>query len=126
MALTDEQPTPAVFDPNKPCMWDLVVNDAIDQFARSPTICRLVVEDMRAKDSAGAAKYGTRLQAENGRDALVDVYQELLDSSVYNRQAIWEQRSNLRAASELQSLYRRIMAALFDVREMIEKRGPVK
>jgi hypothetical protein len=53
-------------------------------------IWELVIEDMRRRDAAGRAKYGTALQAHNGRDALVDAYQEALDLAVYLRQAIAE------------------------------------
>lgn len=52
----------------------------------------LVIQDMRARDAMGAVKYGTRLQAYNGRDALVDAYQEALDLCVYLRQAIEERK----------------------------------
>ena len=58
--------------------------------ASGPAIWSLVVKDMLDRDLAGAAKYGTRLQAGNGRDALVDAYQEALDLCVYLRQAIEE------------------------------------
>ena len=122
MPLTDEQPPPAAFDPAKPCVWDLVANDAMDQFARSPHICRLAVEDMRARDRKGAAQYGCRLQPDNGRDALADSYQEMLDACVYARQAMYEARHSTRQSSELTSLYRRMMAALFDLREIIDQR----
>lgn len=60
---------------------------------RGPAIWDLVIEDMRARDASGAAKYGTRLQAHNGRDALVDAYQEALDLAVYLRQALEERRA---------------------------------
>jgi len=55
-------------------------------------IWELVIEDMRGRDAMGEKKYGTRLQAFNGRDALVDAYQEALDLVVYLRQAIEERR----------------------------------
>ena len=45
---------------------------------------------MLARDHLGEEKYGTRLQAFNGRDPLVDAYQEILDMSVYVRQEIEE------------------------------------
>lgn len=45
---------------------------------------------MEERDQQGAAKYGVRLHPFNGRDALVDLYQELLDASVYAMQAIYE------------------------------------
>jgi hypothetical protein len=58
--------------------------------AAGPAIWSLVIEDMRERDALGRARYGTALQAHNGRDALVDAYQEALDLVVYLRQAIEE------------------------------------
>lgn len=53
----------------------------------------LVIADMRERDSVGRQRYGTPLQANNGRDALVDAYQEALDLVVYLRQAIEERKA---------------------------------
>jgi hypothetical protein len=55
-----------------------------------PAVWDLVIGDMRARDEIGRARYSTPLQPFNGRDALVDVYQELLDAAVYIRQVIYE------------------------------------
>lgn len=55
-----------------------------------PAIWDLVIADMHARDQLGRAKYGTPLQANNGRDALLDAYQEALDLCVYLRQGIAE------------------------------------
>lgn len=52
----------------------------------------LVIEDMKARDQMGRKKYGTPLQAGNGRDSLVDAYQEALDLVVYLRNEIEERR----------------------------------
>lgn len=70
----------------------------------SRPIWELVVEDMKERDRVGRERYGTPLQAGNGRDALVDAYQEALDLVVYLRQAIAE-REQVVAAVE---------AAVFD------------
>lgn len=43
--------------------------------------------DMLARHEAGVAKYGTPLRVWNGRDAVVDAYQEALDLLVYAQQA---------------------------------------
>lgn len=51
----------------------------------------LVIADMKERNAAGTEKYGTPLQAHNGRRPLVDAYQELLDLCVYLKQAIHEQ-----------------------------------
>lgn len=69
-----EMPVPTV----GPAMWDLVI------------------EDMHKKDKAGECKYGVRLQAFNGRDPLVDAYQEVLDLAVYLRQQIYEREVHLK------------------------------
>lgn len=50
----------------------------------------LVISDLRARAAAGLLKYGTALKTGNGRDALVDLYQELLDAAMYARQRIAE------------------------------------
>lgn len=52
----------------------------------------LVVKDMRERDRMGARKYGRRLRARDGRDGLVDAYQEALDLAVYLRKRIEEER----------------------------------
>jgi hypothetical protein len=55
-----------------------------------PAAWDLVLGDISMRDTAGLTKYGTRLHPHNGRDALVDAYQEALDLVVYLRQAIYE------------------------------------
>lgn len=63
----------------------------------------LVIEDMRDRDRVGRERYGIPLRAFNGRDALVDAYQEALDLAVYLRQAI-EERSPSTAAKVLNKM----------------------
>lgn len=57
----------------------------------SKPIWELVIEDMQERNRIGIEEYGTPLQANNGRNALVDVYQELLDAAVYIKQKIIEE-----------------------------------
>lgn len=57
-----------------------------------PSVWQLVIEDARARNEFGIAKYRTPLQPFNGRDALVDSYQEALDLCVYLRQEIEERK----------------------------------
>lgn len=63
---------------------------SLDPPNESRPIWDLVIEDMQARDQLGRERYGTPLQAGNGRDALVDAYEEALDLAVYLRQAIAE------------------------------------
>jgi len=66
----NDQPPPIHND--QPAIWDLVKKDIAD------------------RDQVGVERYGTRLQPFNGRDALIDAYQEALDLVVYLRQALYE------------------------------------
>lgn len=50
----------------------------------------LVMDDMTDRRAVGIERYHTPLQVNNGRDALIDLYQELLDAVVYTRQLIAE------------------------------------
>lgn len=50
----------------------------------------LVVADIGARKEFGVKKYGTTLQAGNGRDQLLDAYQEALDLVVYLKAALVE------------------------------------
>lgn len=59
----------------------------------STPIWELVISDMKERDSVGRERYGIPLQANNGRDALIDAYQEALDLAVYLRQVIEERNS---------------------------------
>lgn len=50
----------------------------------------LVIADIAARRDVGIARYGTPLQAFNGRDALRDAYDEALDLACYLRQMLEE------------------------------------
>lgn len=70
------------------------MSDIVDQPApevnRHPAIQDLVIADMQERKRLGLERYGTLLQPFNGRKALVDRYQELLDAVQYTRQEIEE------------------------------------
>jgi len=55
--------------------------------AAAATLLRL---DIEARIESGRQKYGERLTSHNGRNAPMDLYQELLDAVVYARQCIVE------------------------------------
>ncbi len=60
----------------------------LPQFGVGPKTWQLVIDDMNERDEMGARKYGCRHQHDNGRDHLVDAYQEALDLCVYLRAEI--------------------------------------
>jgi hypothetical protein len=50
----------------------------------------LVHSDVEARVALGVRQYGERLRPFNGRDALLDAYEEVLDLAMYLRQVIYE------------------------------------
>lgn len=54
------------------------------------SITDLVIHDLVVRREAGKIKYGDELRTHNGRKALIDLYQELLDACLYCRQMIEE------------------------------------
>ena len=50
----------------------------------------LVKADIEKRIAKGVETYGERLQTHNGRDALIDAYEEALDLCMYLRQVIEE------------------------------------
>ena len=78
-----------------PAVYDLLFADLERLYGRSsPKMYALVNADFIARDNFGLTKYGTRLYPHNGRRAIVDLYQELLDAAVYARQALYEAHPN--------------------------------
>lgn len=55
-----------------------------------PLIGNLVARDLFARMRQGIETYDVPLQPFNGRDAMQDLYEELLDACCYLRQAIYE------------------------------------
>ena len=53
-------------------------------------VLEAVMDDFRERADSGREKYGTYLEAFNGRDPLWDAYQEAIDLAMYLRQAIME------------------------------------
>lgn len=91
MDLTKAQPAPVRND--GPCVQDLVIEDLktftpTQQFGGVADVAvAFVSADIEARKTQGLQKYGTLLQPNNGRDAVVDAYQEVIDGVQYLRQA---------------------------------------
>lgn len=58
----------------------------------NPFIHDLVAEDLMERKEHGSRKYGTPLQANNGRSMLQDAYEESLDLCVYLKGRLEEER----------------------------------
>lgn len=58
--------------------------------AKSKPVIHKLMMDLVARRDMGVKKYGTELRTHNGRDALMDAYQESLDLCAYLAQLIYE------------------------------------
>ncbi len=54
----------------------------------------VVMRDLQKRKELGIERYGVALQPRNGRDALLDAYEESLDMTIYLKQAILERDMN--------------------------------
>jgi hypothetical protein len=89
-----DQPPP-IDRPDLVPSWEAVISDMTLKFGEDPdpeVVYRMqeAVADMRDRDRLGRERYGVPLTAHNGRDQIIDCYQELLDGTVYMRSAILE------------------------------------
>jgi hypothetical protein len=129
-----EQPPP-VATARRPT-WDLVIDHVEGRRATLPgDVVDRVVEDMRARDLVGRQRYGVPLTAGNGRDHLVDAYQEALDLAAYLATELDEHGATLDDPIEVGApgSWRlvRVQAMLWDhvrtivqLRALIEERSP--
>jgi len=84
-----------------PSVYDLEPEPEVRDFTQpepAPTngtavVANLVLADINQRIVDGQQKYGTKLMTHNGRDALQDLYQELIDAVFYIRQEL-EEREN--------------------------------
>lgn len=67
-----------------------VAAEAADDLRRMGFVS--IAEDIEARIRLGEKKYGTRLKSHNGRDAMLDAYQEILDGINYSKQLVIEGR----------------------------------
>ena len=80
------QPTPK---PGGVAVWPLVIESVLrSEYVGVPQndLTAELVQRMAERDRLGRERYGTPLQTENGRDALLDALEEALDLCAYTRQ----------------------------------------
>jgi hypothetical protein len=80
---------------------------------RSTEIVESVAEDFRARIQLGIERYGHPLQTHNGRDALRDTRDELLDAAHYLKQAHLETRN-----PKIHLAYVCVLGLIFDLKEL--------
>lgn len=102
-------------------IWDMVIVDMQRRYKSttpaSRSITARVIEDMHERDRVGRERYGKPLTADNGRDQLVDAYQEILDASVYTRAAMAE------GTLVPEAVYNNLLDSLVTIRRLIDRRA---
>jgi len=87
-----DQPPPIATD-RRPA-WDIVIEHVTKRCYEnaygSTGVVDRVITDMRDRDAVGRERYGVPLTSGNGRDCLIDAYQELQDACVYVAAALDE------------------------------------
>jgi hypothetical protein len=84
----------------------------------------LVIDDLGDRLRMGVTKYGTPLQPLNGRDTLIDVYQEGMDQVAYLRAFIQERAAVAAWAFQVQDVLNKVQGdnpALVEARENISR-----
>lgn len=85
-------------------------------------LCRNLQDDsplrdaLEARAAVGEQTYGTRLMTHNGRDALQDAHEEILDALAYLWQAWMERRSGSDRSLWLSSAWRDLIAVERQIR----------
>jgi len=85
-----------------------------------PRTADRVIEDVADRMRRGVREYGTALQAHNGRRALLDLYEELLDGAHYVRQRLDEEDYALREVVGDPQI-RATLDVIYDRAEVVEK-----
>ena len=115
MHMINEHQAPPI--PNdEPAVWPAVIGNLL---ANTPqgTLALSVATDMADRDQMGFERYGTHLQPYNGRDNLLDAYQELLDASVYLKAHLLEEHD-----SEVARAYQSVLGLIITIKAAMVRR----
>lgn len=66
-----------------------------------PSVQSRVITDIEDRIRLGISRYGTALQTFNGRDMLLDAYEEALDLAIYLKGALLERAQAAATVTEL-------------------------
>lgn len=88
MAKSLNQPEPPPKAITGPKIWDLVIEDI--SYMHDSGVNQLMIAEARERDAQGEKKYGVALRAFDGRDSMIDAYQEVMDLVVYLKKAVIE------------------------------------
>lgn len=119
----EDQPPP-IAQPDIRPTWELVIADLqkLEPAVRETReVIEMVISDARERDRVGRERYGVPLTPRNGRDSIVDAYQEALDLVVYLRNEMEEHDE-----PGMSLLYVSAQSLAIQLRERIARRGRQK
>jgi len=109
----------------QPAIWQEVIRN-LEGRIDVPTS---LLHDMAERDKFGTQKYGTPLQPFNGRDPIIDAYQEALDLVVYTKQAVLESARDPKhwrispKNPQLEMIYLSAVQCAINLRQVLDSRG---
>lgn len=107
-----DQPLPVPGD--GPSIHDLVHEDLLRMNGGAPVAAHLL-----ERKALGLGRYGSILQAGNGRDARRDLSEELLDAAAYTRQRMCEIDLGSGEYAVLAGIYDHLLGDLIAVRRLM-------
>jgi hypothetical protein len=114
----EDQPPPIPSETTgQRAVWPVV----IERMAVLGDTVTLVIEDMRERDRIGRERYGTPLTAGNGRNHLVDAYQENLDLIVYLAAWLEETHGDREQRETVQRAYLETVGMAIRLRRLIKE-----
>lgn len=111
-----DQPLPVPNDGRS--MHDLVGEDLVAMWP--PRQVAVIIGDLQARKRLGLERYGSLLQAHNGRSALRDLYEELLDAAVYAKQ-VQEETVAAQRRLDIDPVYLDLLGRLTQVRRLLDE-----
>jgi hypothetical protein len=110
-------PEPLPTQNRRPAIQDFVIAD-VRSFLVGKNVER-IVKDLADRKEFGIRKYGTPLQAFNGRRPIVDAYQEVLDAANYLKQAYVEAKERGLAYKDIEYEYHTVLSVLGSLASML-------
>jgi len=112
---TAARPEPPPTNNEHPAIADVVAADFV---ALGNLEGAAVAADIMARKAFGMAKYKTPLQPFNGRDVVMDLYQELLDATKYARVLLYENQYAAKDDSDALDIYEQLKEIVLTVNKI--------
>lgn len=121
--LNKQQPDP-ISNNDGIAVWPVVIRE-VQYLDDTHGTLTMVQADMNERNAEGVARYGVPLTTNNGRNPLIDAYQEVLDAIVYTRQALFERQAPGVNQRPLAEAYADMLETALALRKLIHEQAEV-